>query len=242
MSEIKILPIFNQSAPGVWDDMLRVRIAAMRHNYNVRLTEKDIANAISDFQTAWRRLSYNFAFAAYDGDKMVGCLNGDIQKQIAYIRHLYVLPEYQGQQLGAGLLRAAEKATSVLAHQTDIISLGGAEKFYRHMGYNSPIGTNNYTKKLSAPKCATVPIFHCTPSFARGCDKLLCGMGKMVDRSRINHEHLPVFAGYDVDSALRAVCVSENGSTAIRTNFSHPDDWMYRNMQRIMNNYLAHQK
>lgn len=242
MTEIKILPIFNQSAPGVWDDMLRVRIAAMQHNYNVRLTEKDIANAISDFQTAWRRLSYNFAFAAYDGDKMVGCLNGDIQKQIAYIRHLYVLPEYQGQQLGAGLLRAAEKATSVLARQTDIISLGGAEKFYRHMGYNSPIGTNNYTKKLSAPKCATVPIFHCTPSFARGCDKLLGKNGTVFNASRINHEHVPTFADYDVNSQLRTLGVIDSANGSIHSNSRCPDDWACRSMQRVIDNYLAHQK
>ena len=242
MSDIKIFPIFNQAAPGVWDDMLRVRIAAMQHNYNLRLTDNDIANAMSDFQTAWKRLSHNFAFAAYDGDKMVGCLNGDIQNKTAYIRHLYVLPEYQGQRVGAGLLHAAEKATSVSARQTDIVSLGGAEKFYRRMGYTSPIGTNNYVKKLSAPKCATVPIFHCAPSFARACDKLLHGTGKMTERSHINREGLPVFADYDINSTVRAVCVSENGAVVIRTNCGLSDDWAYRNMQRVMNNYQAHQK
>ena len=72
MSEIKILPIFNQSAPGVWDDMLRVRIAAMQYNYNIRLTDEELADAMSDFQKSWRQLSHNFAFGAYDGDRMVG--------------------------------------------------------------------------------------------------------------------------------------------------------------------------
>ncbi|MBQ2017639.1 MAG: GNAT family N-acetyltransferase, partial [Alphaproteobacteria bacterium] len=123
MSEIRILPIFNQSAPGVWDDMLRIRIATMRHNYNIKLTDQEISEAMAEFQQSWKRLSFNFAFGAYDDGKMVGCISGDVQNKTAFIRHLYVLPEYQGQRIGSRLLNEAEIATSVSARQTDIVAL-----------------------------------------------------------------------------------------------------------------------
>lgn len=238
MSEIKILPIFNQSAPGIWDDMLRVRIAAMRYNYNIRLTSAEKSDAMSEFHDSWNRLSHNFAFAAYDGERMVGCLNGDIQKQTAYIRHLYILPEYQGKQIGAGLLRAAENAVSLSARQADIIALAGAEKFYRRMGYNSPVNTNNYVKQLTAPKCRSVPIFHCAPAFVRACSKLTHGTS-MPDIKRINSEHLPVFADFDEKSKLRAIASFVDGATIMRSNHGDLNDWLYRSMSRIVNNYLS---
>lgn len=242
MSEIKILPIFNQSAPGVWDDMLRVRIAAMQHNYNIHLTDEELADAMSVFQKSWRQLSHNFAFAAYDGDRMVGCLNGDVQKKTAYVRHLYVLPEYQGQQIGAGLLRAAENAASLFARQTDVVALARAEKFYRHMGYNSPTNTNNYVKQLCAPKCRTVPVFYCAPSFVRACDKLMGKSGAAFNATRINHEHVPTFADYDVNSQLRTLGVVDCANGSIHSNNRCSDDWACRSMQRVIDNYLAHQK
>lgn len=242
MKEIKILPIFNQSAPGIWEDMLRVRIAAMQYNYNICLTDKELADAMSVFQKSWRQLSHNFAFAAYDDDRMVGCLNGDVQQGTAYIRHLYVLPEYQGQQIGAALLRTAENGISLSAHKTDVVALAGAEKFYRHMGYVSPIGTNNYVKVLSAPKCRTVPVFYCTPSFVRACGRLVHGTGNISDWKRVNREHLPVYAECDVNSALRVVGVSERQNITLRSTSRSLDDWACRNIRRVMGDYLSRQK
>ena len=242
MNEIKIFPIFNQSAPGIWDDMLRVRIAAMRHNYNICLTDKELSNAMSEFQQSWQQLSHNFAFAAYDGDRMVGCLNGDVQQQAAYVRHLYVLPEYQGRQIGASLLRMAENTISLSAYKIGLIALAGAERFYRHMGYASPVGTNNYVKTLSAPKCRTVPVFYCAPSFVRACGKLPYGTGNISDWKRVNREHLPVYAECDVNSALRVVGVSAAPDIILRSTSKVLDDWACRNLRRVMTNYLSHQK
>ncbi len=232
MSEIKILPIFNQSAPGVWDDMLRVRIAAMQHNYNIKLTAQEISDAMSEFQRSWKRLSFNFAFGAYDGDKMVGCLNGDVQNKTAFIRHLYVLPEYQGQHIGADLLTSAEGAVSASAHQTDLVSLAGAEYFYRGMGYFSPVGTNNYVKKLSAPKCRILPLFYCSPSFERGCNMLRGTETDMPTRKQINDAHMPVFVEYDVDSKIRAAGLIDNGRQIIKFKSEFWKDMIKRTLDR----------
>ena len=52
MSDITIFPIFNQAVPHVWDDFLRIRIAAMRANYNIEMTADEIARAMHDMQAA----------------------------------------------------------------------------------------------------------------------------------------------------------------------------------------------
>ena len=66
MTDIQILPIFDQSAPGVWDDMLRIRVATMKHNYGVVMSPLDISQAYTDYANAWQTNAKNFAFAAYD--------------------------------------------------------------------------------------------------------------------------------------------------------------------------------
>ncbi len=235
MSEIKVFPIFNQAAPGIWDDMLRVRIAAMRHNYNIRLTDKELADAISEFQKSWRQLSHNFAFGAYDGDKMIGCINGDVQKKTAFIRHLYVMPEYQGQHIGAALLQAAEKSASISAHYSELVSLANAEKFYLRMGYSSPVGTNNYQKKLSAPRCCTVPVFYCAPSFKRGVGALRYGDADVSVCNQINENHLPVFSEYNIDSKIRAVGIIDGAHNITRRDSISGGGMVLR----AINRYLA---
>lgn len=235
MSNIKILPIFNQAAPGIWHDMIRMRVAAMQHNYNIKLTDKEIANAMSEFQKSWKRLSFNFAFGAYDGDQMIGCVSGDVQKRTSFIRHLYVLPEYQGQHIGAKLLDAAECATSVAAYQADIVALPRAESFYRHLGYTSPMKTNNYFKGLKPPKCRTVPLFHCAPAFDRACSALRIGASDAPNAKQINAAHMPVFAEYGIDSKIRAVGILDGGHQIIK---SESDFWCGP-MSRALERYIT---
>lgn len=238
MNEVRILPIFDQSAPGVWDDMLRIRIAAMQHNYSLVLTDDEITNAASELCHSWRHLSSNFAFAAYDGDKMVGCLNGDIQKRVAYIRHLYVLPEYQGLQIGSRLLSAAERAVSIEARHTSLVSLAGAEKFYQRMGYHSLTGLNNYVKEVSLSKCSCLPVFHASGSFNRACEKLRATYADMPDVVSATRQHLPVFAEYYIDSNLRAMGIINSGTAQTRATTRIGHDMMHR----ALSYYMTHSK
>ena len=117
--DIKIIPIFNQGFPGIWDDFLRIRVAAMKYNYDIQLSNIDLENA----RTALKRTKYPFAFGAYDDDKMVACIHGSIQPNTAEINHLYVLPEYQGQKIGIKLLQSAEAAISLTTNTVELISL-----------------------------------------------------------------------------------------------------------------------
>ena len=66
MTSIKILPIFNQSAPGVWDDFMRIQSCAMRHVYNLRMDASDIDSCIRELRYKWAHNGFNFAFGAYE--------------------------------------------------------------------------------------------------------------------------------------------------------------------------------
>jgi predicted N-acetyltransferase YhbS len=238
MNEVRILPIFDQSAPGVWDDMLRIRIAAMQHNYNIKLTDQEISEAMAEFQKSWKRLSFNFAFGAYDDGKMVGCINGDVQNKTAFMRHLYVLPEYQGLQIGRWLLSAAERAVSIEARHTSLVSLAGAEKFYQRMGYHSLTGLNNYVKEVSLSKCSCLPVFHASGSFNRACEKLRATYADMPDVVSATRQHLPVFAEYYIDSNLRAMGIINSGTAHTRATTRIGHDMMHH----ALSYYMTHSK
>lgn len=239
MSEIKLHPIFNQSVPGIWDDLLRIRIIAMRENYNIKMSDVDIMRAMNEFQNSWRRLSFNFAFGAYDDNKMIGCVSGDVQKRVGYIRHLYVLPEYQGQHIGSRLLNAAQVAASVMANKTDVVSLPNAEPLYRGHGYTSLVGTNEYVKPIGQPRCQTVPIFHCTPSIARTCGAM-CGNAPMNFLSdKINSTHAPAFVYYDAESRITGCgTITPDGNHHIYSTSNRPDDWARRCIARGLDAYM----
>ena len=234
MSEIKLQPIFNQSAPGVWSDMLHVRIMAMRHNYNIELSDDDINRAMSELKKSWEHLSFNFAFGAYDGDKMIGCISGDCQKRTAYIRHLYVLPEYQGQRVGRRLLTSVEAAAALGANKTNLVALSRAEKFYRANGYLALTNTNEYTKSIRLPHCQTVPVFRCTAPVVRACEQFASGFPTV----QINDERIPAFVYFDIDSRITGCgAITETGSMICSKN-SHRSDWARHCINRSLDSYM----
>lgn len=173
MKEINIVPIFKLEQPQIWNDFWQVRVAAMRTNYNVELTAFQYSCAIEEFNKFFHERPFNFAFAAYDGDKIVGCINGDALNGDAHIRHLYVLPEYQGKRIGIRLLTAAEKASSLVAIRMHLTSLKDAKTFYAKYGYTRGETDNQFIRSLSnVGHLSTTPVFDCTPKINRACKKL----------------------------------------------------------------------
>ena len=190
MNDIKIFPIFNQSAPGVWDDFLRIRVAAMKYNYDIQLSNIDLENA----RTELKQTKYPFAFGAYDDDKMVACIHGSIQSNTAEINHLYVLPEYQGKKIGIKLLQSAEAAISLTTNTVELISLGNACKFYEKHGYTSPESTNKFCKNIKESGNGRVsPVFVPSASLIRQLAKISKQSVSQFNAKKLAAEHTPIF-------------------------------------------------
>ena len=57
MNNIKILPIFNQSAPNVWEDFIYIRGLSMDYVYDYHFNVEDYVLALDDFRDTWRHNS-----------------------------------------------------------------------------------------------------------------------------------------------------------------------------------------
>lgn len=199
MSDVKIFPIFNQAAPGVWDDFLRIRVAAMKYNYDIQLSNIDLENA----RTELKQTKRPFAFGAYDGDKMVGCIHGSIPSNTAEISHLYVLPEYQGQKIGIKLLQSAEAAISINTNNAILISLSKACKFYEKYGYISPEQTNKFCKNVKNSGNGRIsPVFVPSASLIRQIAKISNKPTTLFDKTKLSAEQTPIFVYRNLDSKI----------------------------------------
>ena len=214
MSNVKIFPIFNQSAPGVWDDFLRIRVAAMKYNYDIQLSNIDLENA----RTELKQTKYPFAFGAYDDDKMVACIHGSIQPNTAEFSHLYVLPEYQGQKIGIKLLQSAEDAISLTTNTVELISLGNACKFYEKHGYTSPESTNKFCKNVKESGNGLVlPVFMPSASLIRQLAKISKQSVSQFNAKKLITEHTPIFIYRNRESKICGFAIANNGHQVYTT-------------------------
>ena len=239
MKEIKIMPIFNQSAP-IWEDFLRIRVAAMRGNYNYDMPANVISAAMMQLNGKWKRFSFNFAFGAYCDGEMVGCIHGSVQDKTATIDHLYVLPEFQKQHIGNRLVSMVQNATSVGANYLELVALPGAEKFYKRMGFVSKTGLNDYSKDIRTQgRCSATPLFHCAPHVMRACSEL---SGVEFNADMINKEHVPAFIHRDVNSVITGFGIVTSGEPICITKSNRSDDMARIRLIRAIDSYRQNQK
>jgi len=235
MSDIIIQPIFNQSAPGIWQDFLRIRMDTWMHHYNIPMSSDDIARAHQDYIDDWNRYSRNFAFGAYDENRMVGCVNGGVRDSIGYLYNLYVLPEYQHQRIGRRLLHAAHNAAAIMyAHRMELISLSRARSFYVGLGYKCTDWTDFY-KRLECPKCSIVPVFRCNPSIVRKCNLT------PESARQIKSMHLPMFASYDANSDINGYgLLGADGEPIVCASKTHAGGITRRSLERVLDAHRIH--
>lgn len=173
MKDVSILPVFNQSAPGVWDDFLHIRATAMSENYNCPLSVADIERYRSEYMLDWKRCKKTFAFAAYDDMKMVGFARGYCVGGHGVLRCLYVLPSYQGEGIGKHLLSRVENSVSIHCKSMELVALGCAEKFYAKNGYHPKFyNSNEYQKTMRTPHCSTIALFGASAQLVKMCQAL----------------------------------------------------------------------
>ncbi|MDE5615328.1 MAG: GNAT family N-acetyltransferase [Alphaproteobacteria bacterium] len=197
MKDITIIPIFNQAAPGVWEDFAHIHADTMRTNYNYIIDSAEMSDAIVADRRKWTRGTH-FAFGAYDDGNMIGYIQGDATGRCATIQSLYVLFEYQKMHVGRDLLRYAERAVKLFANRTELIALTKAEPFYRAQGYRN-LYSNVYAKDIAdAPRCECLPVFKCSRPLANKC----IALNPEFDASAVNKEHQSLFVYFDVDSKV----------------------------------------
>ncbi len=226
MKEVFYTPIFNQAAPSVWDDFARIRAAAMTVNYNAAPSDDEVARWLAEYRIQHRQNAYNVAFAAYCDMEMVGFIRGTASTRDAQIRCLYVLPEYQGQNIGKKLLQYAERSISPITNYIELTALLHAEKFYKRNGYVSVYGTNVYAKRLMPPRCYATALLGCTAHIA----KTVRAMAPDVDIVSQISPAAPLYAYYDANGSLDGVLLGNDDNSDIkllRTKLNSPKDWAH---------------
>lgn len=195
MSEIKIFPIFDQAAPKIWDDFISIRAAALEYNYKFPVPKSENAQVRQDLKRHWRTCGFNFAFAAYDADNMVGFTRGNCWYRATTVHSLYIRPEYQGTGIGRKLLTQVERISGFETLTIDLISLAYAVNFYRKMGYrpvyrNGLDASNEMFKRApNLPTCTVLPVFHASPIIRAECDKIATANNVTFDPKLIDRAH-----------------------------------------------------
>lgn len=155
-----IIPIFNQAAPMVWDDFVRIENQCDKVVYGLgRPCDNVIKRRISTYRANLRRYRHNFAFGAYINKQMIGFIQGySIDTNEAFINHLYVLPKYHRWGIGTQLLHAAEQTAAIIANKISLVSSSLAVDFYEQKhGYTK--SGRDMEKELSPVANAVVPVF-----------------------------------------------------------------------------------
>jgi len=233
-NQITILPIFDQAAPTVWDDFIKIRAAAWQLAHNYTMTARDYDDWMDEMQSSWQCHSFHFAFGAYDGPNMIGYSNGDCIKRVSTVRGLYVLPQYQGQGIGDKMLRSVELASAFGADRMDLVSLHSAKTlaFYRNRNW-TPIyaGSNEFVKRIQIPQfCRSVPMFRCTPSMDKVCSQIAGARGEKFDAADINVRHLPAYVYVDTQFKINGYAIGDETGRINQLCISRawPTDWVKR--------------
>lgn len=238
MKEINFIPIFDQTAPGVWDDFMRIRVAAMRENYGHEMSATDYAHYMRQYQDDFARHQYNVAYGAYDDANMVGFIRGYAHGKTAQLECLYVLPDYQGNHIGKRLLRLAESSFAPVCSRAHLIALGHTDKYYCTQGYKTPTNTNMCEKKLQMPACQKVAVFNYTPAIARLCRPII--PADITDASALIANHSPIWVDLDYQHQAKGILVGKPDMS--RPLFLYaPDDTpnqsTARSLQRFYDDY-----
>ena len=236
MKEINIVPIFNQSAPKIWEDFMHIRTVTRKVNYGLETSQKDFRDTMDEFKKNWNKPSQNFAFAAYNNNEIIGFISGTYDIKIAKIEHLYVLPQYQGQHIGKMLLNAAESAISIDAHTSDLIAMGNSDKFYEKHGYYSETKTNHYKKSVkNCGHCQIAPVFRCTPTLINKFAKISGKACESYNRKKITQERIPVFIYRDINSKVTGFGICGNTPEIHATS-----EWARSRIEKAIAAYKMH--
>jgi GNAT superfamily N-acetyltransferase len=128
-------------------------VAALFDGYRVFYKQESDIKGATAFIKERMQLQESIIFLAFDNEKAVGFTQlfpifSSVSMERSYLLNdLYVLPEYRGKQIGAGLLRHAqaftkEKGYKGLALETAIDN--PAQRLYERLGWEKDDGAFHY--------------------------------------------------------------------------------------------------
>ena len=234
-----IVPIFNQSVPGVWEDFAAIRADAMRRDYPSSLPSQDNMKAL--WEREWKLYRNSFAFAAYRGGKMVGFVRGWCQNGVASLENLFVLRRAQGRGIGVRLMNHAEKTAAIHARRIELRALQFARTFYTNrMGYTAVGMTpehNLFEKPLRrGGDLIPVSVFNVSPTIASQCATL--SMDYDFDASDIRRNHRPLAIVMGTDARVRGFAIAgDNPDTDVIKTAPIGLSNIQNNLAAWLNNY-----
>jgi GNAT superfamily N-acetyltransferase len=241
MKQIKIFPIFNQDANGVWDKFIEIRVAAYAGD-KIFMDSQDIANARNILESEWKSKRGNFAYGAYDGADMIGHISGYYEKDYAFVANLYILPEYQGNGCGRSLLNAAEKSAAVFKKELGLLSSYYARRFYVKQGYFLAESDDFYQKEISKQGRGIVtPLFFYNSMVAKKSEELSKGADILTSKT-INKQHKPVFVYRDINNVISGYCVVDTSVNAKSQKYYTSNDWVKERLITPVDDYLKQYK
>ena len=231
MKTINIVPIFNQTIPGIWADFARIQSTRLSEYNGVESLDRE--HLMNVYSRNWSLHTHNFAFGAYCGDDMVGFLNGYVEKRIATIDGLYVLPKYRRRGIGRRLLHQAEFAVHTHANKIDLVALTRAVPYYIQRGYSVQAyeSENHFVKTLGKREVAGVtPLFFSTPRITNALKKI----DAEYNFARVNKLHLPTFVYGDIQGNIHGY-VELNG---VHVGYGMPREFVEPKLRRVFDEYL----
>jgi GNAT superfamily N-acetyltransferase len=232
MNQIKIVPIFDQTAPGVWDDFLRISAAAMEFNYNYEMSsqERQLHYPNINLNIVVHHIISHLAHTIIPKWLVLFMVMG--RGVLRQSKCLYVLPDYQKHHIGHNLLMTAERVIAPAYKNIELVSLGLAEKFYQRHKYTTKYGTNIYIKHIDNPHCYDVHLFGFPARVKRMCSNLFPDL----DVSVFIVPNTPMFAHFDVNGNIDGMAIGtaqSNRAMLLRAK----DNWTQKYLSRTFNNY-----
>ena len=209
---VMIAPIFDQSVGNIWSDFTRIELSCDReYGFDVSTFAKK--RILLGHESDWKYRKNNFAFAAYDGIKMVGFASGYQDNKNMYLRNLYVGSKYKGFGIGKRLLEQSEHYASLISDKMTVISLFGALGFYGKSGYAIRDNSNG-EKFLPKSIIGVVPVFKsidCLRNVKINLD---------IDTKELEQNgNIPMFAYVSLEREMDGLVVkTKTGDTKIWTN------------------------
>ena len=211
--KIIISPVFDQSAGNIWSDFTRIELLCdCEYGFSVGTVDKK--RILLGHETDWKCKKNNFAFAAYDGIKIVGFATGYQGNETdMYLRNLYVAPTYKGNGIGKALLEQSERHATLVSDKMTIVSLSGALGFYEKYGY-SIRDKSNCEKELPENIIGVVPLFESIDSLRDVKINLDIDIMELQQ-----NKNLPIFAYVSLGREIDAIAIkTKTGKDKIFTN------------------------